>query len=120
APGEDQFREAGLHRVSVREQKIAQVRHNAGRLTALVMDDGSVYPMTALYARLPFHQHFDILEVLGCEVNAAGFLVVDDFQRTTVPGVYAAGDNSSGMRAVSSAIAAGTMAGAMLNKELLG
>ena len=43
--------------------------------------------------------------------------LVNNFQLTTVPGVYAAGDNSSMMRALSAAIATGGIAGAMLNKE---
>ncbi|HEX5141175.1 MAG TPA: NAD(P)/FAD-dependent oxidoreductase, partial [Dehalococcoidia bacterium] len=34
------------------------------------------------------------------------------------PGVYACGDNTSSMRTVANAVAAGTTAGMMANKEL--
>jgi thioredoxin reductase len=32
--------------------------------------------------------------LLGCDMHALGGIVTDDFGRTTVPGVYAAGDAS--------------------------
>jgi thioredoxin reductase len=48
-----------------------------------------------------------------------GFIKVDDFQKTSVHGIYAAGDNSSMFRSVSVAVASGNKAGAMVNKELI-
>jgi thioredoxin reductase len=39
--------------------------------------------------------------------------------RTTVPGVFVAGDIAPGMQSVVSAMASGTLAGAMLNHDLL-
>ena len=48
-----------------------------------------------------------------------GIIKVDEFQKTTIPGIYAAGDNATPLRAVSVATAAGTKAGAFLNKELI-
>ncbi len=40
------------------------------------------------------------------------------FQKTTVKGIYACGDNSSPMRSVANAVFAGNITGAMVNKEL--
>ncbi len=48
--------------------------------------------MKAVYSKLPFVQYCDIPEKLGCAINEQGYLVVDNFYRTTVPGVFAAGD----------------------------
>ena len=48
-----------------------------------------------------------------------GFLIIDDFQRTTVDGIYAAGDNTTFLRAVAAAVAAGNKAGVSINKELI-
>jgi thioredoxin reductase len=39
-------------------------------------------------------------------------------QRSSVAGVYACGDNASGMRSLAQAVQAGNMAGAALNSEL--
>ncbi|QEC53080.1 thioredoxin reductase [Anseongella ginsenosidimutans] len=103
--------------VRVIEKEILRIEHEAGKIGQLVFTDGSKEPVTALYARPGFTQHCPVPELLGCELTEQGFIKVDEMKRTTIPGVYAAGDNTSPMRALSTAIAAGTMAGAALNKE---
>ena len=56
--------------------------------------------------------------MLGCEVTELGHLKVDPSQKTTIEGVFACGDNSSPMRSVANAVAAGNFAGAVINREL--
>ncbi|HWW42307.1 FAD-dependent oxidoreductase, partial [Pedobacter sp.] len=73
----------------------------------------------AIYAKLPFQQHSLIPENLGCEINKQGYIQIDEFQRTSIPGIYAAGDNTTSMRSVASAVAAGTKAGAFINHDLI-
>ena len=96
-----------------------QLLHQAGYLTHLDLADGRTLLLTALYARLPFEQHCALPGDLGCMYSETDYLTVDNFQKTSVPGIYAAGDATSPMRAVAAAVAAGMMAGAMLNRELL-
>lgn len=84
----------------------------------MLLKDGAAIPLKAMYAKIPFVQHCDIPEQLGCALNEHGYLSVDMLGRTTVPGIYAAGDNTAMMRAVSLAVAGGGMAGAAINKEL--
>ena len=56
---------------------------------------------------------------LGCELNAFGGAVADNFGRTTVPGVYAAGDASVVMPSqVILAAASGSIAAAGVNTDL--
>jgi thioredoxin reductase len=43
---------------------------------------------------------------------------VNEFQQTTIAGIYACGDNSTRMRSVAAAVASGNLAGAMVNAEL--
>jgi thioredoxin reductase len=59
-------------------------------------------------------------EALGCEMNVMGRIVTDQLGRTTVPGVYAAGDASVGHPAHQLIIAAaeGSMAAAGVNTDL--
>jgi len=56
---------------------------------------------------------------LGCELNAQGNMVIDELGRTTVPGVYAAGD-AAGMAPAQLVIAAaaGSRAAAAVNTDL--
>jgi thioredoxin reductase len=106
------------HNIAVVETEITGFEHDNGQLKQVLLKDGSAIPLKAMYAKIPFAQHCDIPEQLGCALNDHGYLSVDMLGRTTVPGVYAAGDNTAMMRAVSLAVAGGGMAGAAINKEL--
>lgn len=105
--------------IALEETPVQQLRHQAGQLTHLALADGRALPLAALYARLPFAQHCPLPQALGCAHSEAGYLTVDGFQKTSVAGIYAAGDATTPMRAVAAAVAAGMLAGAMLNRELI-
>jgi len=51
--------------------------------------------------------------------NGTRFLQIDAMQKTIVAGIYAAGDCTTMMRAVSFAVGMGTVAGAVANKDLI-
>ena len=107
------------HNIAVVETEIVGFEHNNGQLKQVLLKDGSIMPLKAMYAKIPFVQHCDIPVQLGCAVTEQGYLSVDMLGRTSVPGVYAAGDSTAMMRAVSLAVAGGGMAGAGINKELV-
>jgi thioredoxin reductase len=107
------------HSIEVVEIEIAGFEHNNGQLKQVLLKDGSTMPLKAMYAKIPFVQHCDIPVQLGCALTEQGYIAVDLLGRTSVPGVYAAGDNTAMMRAVSLAVAGGGMAGAGINKELV-
>ncbi len=105
--------------VRIVEQKITGLEHENGHLRRMVLADGSRYPVAALYARPPLEQHCKLPAQLGCALTEGGYIQVDDFKKTTVAGIYAAGDNATMMRSVAGAVAGGMMAGAMLNHEMI-
>ena len=107
------------HNIAVVETEIAGFEHSDGQLKQVLLKDGSAMPLKAMYAKIPFVQHCDIPVQLGCTLTEQGYIAVDMLGRTSVPGVYAAGDNTAMMRAVSLAVAGGGMAGAGINKELV-
>lgn len=63
-------------------------------------------------------QHSDIPQALGCELTDAGLIKVDESRQTTIPGMFACGDNSS-FRSVATAVYTGMLTGAMVNMELI-
>lgn len=91
-----------------------------GKLSAIQLDDKEEWPLQVVYSHPLRIQHTNLPEKLGCKLTEHDLLEVNGFQQTTVPGIYAAGDNCTIFRAVSAAVANGTMAGAMINKELVG
>ncbi len=116
---EEQTAKLKEHRIDLVEKEIETVEHINGFMERLRFKDGSTVELKAMYAKLPFVQHSDLPEKLGCAITEQGFIEVDPFQKTTVPGVYACGDNTTQMRSVASAVATGTLTGAMLNRELV-
>ncbi|MUU78647.1 NAD(P)/FAD-dependent oxidoreductase [Winogradskyella sp. HL2-2] len=103
--------------INIVETKIIRFEHIDGYVKNIHFQDGSQLAVDAIYARLPFKQHCTAPEKLGCKLNEKGYVVVDEMQKTTVEGVYACGDNTTKMRTVANAVAMGTNAGMMLNKE---
>jgi thioredoxin reductase len=106
-------------KILVTEKEIKAVLHTNGQLECLVFADGQKQELDALYAVLPFTQHTALPQLMGCNMTAEGYIQVDDFKKTTVPGIFAAGDNTSPMRSVAIAVAAGTFAGVVISKELI-
>lgn len=77
--------------VAVVETPIAVLE---GELDALVLRfvDGSTLERDAVYHRAPTRQSNELAAGLGAELLPDGCVLVDEFGRTTVPGVSAAGD----------------------------
>lgn len=105
--------------ITIIEDEIVEVVHQNGYIQQVILASGRQVTLKAMYAKIPMVQHCTIPALLGCKHNDAGFIVVDDFQKTSVHGIYAAGDNTGLFRSVPMAIAAGSKAGAILNKELV-
>lgn len=80
--------EAGI---AVDETPVSRIEGKEGEVR-LVLADGRVIERQAVYHRAPTRQHSPLAEQLGCQILPDGCVRVDEFQRTSVPGVYAAGD----------------------------
>jgi thioredoxin reductase len=107
-----------LHNIKIIETEVSALEHHNGQVTHVVFKDGSREDFTVLYAAIPFTQNSDIPMALGCELTEQGHLEVNNFQETTVKGIYACGDNAAMMRSIATAVYSGNLAGAMVNKEL--
>jgi thioredoxin reductase len=113
-----QLEKLNRHNVGVVEKELSEIVHENGSVRSVTFRDGTELPFDAVYARVPFVQHSDIPVSLGCELTEQGYLKIDALHKTSVESVFACGDNSSMMRAVANAVAAGNFAGAVINKEL--
>lgn len=116
---EEQRTKLQEHKIPIIAKEVVHFEHAQGQLKNVVFSDGSKESMEAVYAKVAFIQNSDIPENLGCELNEHGYLQVDMFQKTTASGIFACGDNTTFMRSVANAVAAGTAAGSMCNKELI-
>ncbi len=114
----EQKQKLAQHNIQIFESSIDSLKHEQGMLREVILQDGSQLAFDAVYASIPFRQHSDIPVSLGCALTEAGYLEVDEWQKTTVDGVLACGDNSTPFRSVAQAVASGNFAGAFLNMEL--
>lgn len=105
--------------ISIIENKIEEFLHTEGQIESIKLSENLDLSVDAVFARISFKQSTNFAENLGCSFLSSGYIQVDEMQRTSVQGVYAVGDSTSMMRSVSVAVATGTKAGAMINKELI-
>lgn len=84
------------------------VKNTDGSLTLTLEDDRTFTVDCLVWAigREPANDTFN-LEVTGVETNEKGYIVVDKFQNTNVPGIYAVGDNTGAVELTPVAVAAG-------------
>ncbi|WP_282087197.1 NAD(P)/FAD-dependent oxidoreductase [Aquimarina algiphila] len=116
---EDQVNELNQNNIVVIEKPITSIEHTKGHIEKLKFSDGTAETLKALYARVPFEQHSVIPSKLGCQINEQGFIEVDMFQKTSVPGVFACGDNTTFIRSVAQAVYAGNLSGGVSNMEMI-
>lgn len=116
---QDQEDKIRMKNIMIAENEIKAIEHSTGHIQNIIFKDGASCSVSTLFSRAPFEQHCHLPEELGCAITKDGFIQTDDFQRTNIAGVYAAGDNTTPLRALSAAVAAGTKAGAFINKELI-
>jgi thioredoxin reductase len=102
--------------VRIDERPVAAI---TGAGATIVFADGDELPRDGLLVGAPLRQRSSLAEDLGLELNEAGAVVVDAFGRTSVPGVFAAGDVAGTLAQVSAAIGDGGKAGAMIRQSLL-
>jgi thioredoxin reductase len=105
--------------IQVRSEKIARVVGDAGRLRAIVFDDGTELPRHAIFFNTGQHQHSELPSLLGCAVDKKESVFVTKSCETTVPGVYLAGDASRDVQLAIVAAAEGATAAFSINKALL-
>jgi thioredoxin reductase len=116
---EEQVTKIKKHNIKIIETTIAEVEHENGTIKQVIFSDGTKKSFDALYAALPFTQHSDIPQALGCELTELGYLKVSPMQETNITGVFACGDNSVMMRSVANAVYSGNLTGAVVNGMLV-
>lgn len=104
--------------VEVREQRIISVEGEGRKVRAIRFEDGRVLLRSALFVRPTVRPQMDFSVVLGCEQTEAGFVKADELGRTSVPGVFAAGDLVTAFQQVIRAAATGATAAAGINHSL--
>ena len=97
-----------------------------GPAQAVAIPDGCIvvdtadghYTFDSIYAALGSDTHVQLAEMVGAELSRDACIIVDAHMRTSVPGLYAAGDVVIGLDQISHAMGQGGVAATMIRNDL--
>jgi len=117
----DDEQEATLARdgIRIRRAPVARVRQRDGRVEAVELEDGGEVPCDVLYLQPSQHMGSPLAERLGARVTEAGRIDADADGRTSVPGLFVAGDVLNKAQEIATAVAGGMWAGIAANHDLV-
>ncbi|MDX6256258.1 MAG: hypothetical protein QOJ11_2592 [Frankiales bacterium] len=106
--------------IRVIDGRVARLVVDAGRLQGVELMDGTLVTRAAVFIRPAFAPRGnDLLVSLGCIPTEDGFVPVDATGRTSVPGVWAAGNVVDPRAQVITAAGAGSAAAISMNADLV-
>ena len=107
--------------VRVERRVIADLEGERGQLTGVRLADGDVVPVEGGFVRPEWHPALDFLASLDVARDTEGHLVVDRSGRTSIPGLYGAGDAAApGPQQLIVAAGQGARVAAVLVHDLIG
>jgi thioredoxin reductase len=115
----DQREHVAARGIRIVEGTVARLVVDHDQLRGVELRDGSVIPRTAVFVRPRFVPNAGLLTGLGCEVDEHGWVVHDPVGRTSVAGVWVAGNAADPRAQVISAAGEGSAAAIALNADLV-
>jgi thioredoxin reductase len=112
---------AELDREGIRldERKLARLEGGEHGLDRIVFGEGEPLPRKGLFFIYGERDASELITQLGCELTPKGTVPTHSYEKTNVPGLYAAGDASRRVQFAIVAAAEGAMAAFAINTELL-
>ncbi|MFL6184732.1 MAG: NAD(P)/FAD-dependent oxidoreductase [Actinomycetes bacterium] len=105
--------------IRIVEGAVARLVVGNDQLQGVELGGGTVIPRAAVFVRPRFVPNADLLTGLGCEVDEHAWVVHDPVGRTSVAGVWVAGNAADPRAQVISAAGEGSAAAIALNADLV-
>lgn len=105
--------------IRIVDGEVARLVTRGNQLHGVELTAGVVVPRAAVFVGPRFVPQHDLLIGLGCQVGDDGWVSTDPTGRTSVPGVWAAGNVVDSPAQMINAAGAGTKAAIALNHHLL-
>jgi thioredoxin reductase (NADPH) len=106
------------YHIPIFTQRIRTLDHHGPRIESLTMEDGLRVELDVLFTTRGDVYHNQLAENLGAKLSPEGEIVVDADQRTTVPGIYAAGCVTPANCQMIIAAGQGAVAAQAINRDL--
>jgi thioredoxin reductase len=104
--------------IQVQTAKILRLEGAGGRLERLHFEGGHTVERSALFFNLPCHSQSDLARKLGCQFTSSGGIRCGQYEATSVPGVFVAGNILRDVQLSIVAAAEGARAAFGINKAL--
>ena len=114
-----QREELAARAIGVVDTPVARLIVEDDRLTGVEMTTGQVVPRAAVFVRPRFVPNDTLLTGLGCATHDNGWVAVDATGRTSIPGVWAAGNAVNPRAQVITAAGEGSAAAIAINNDLV-
>jgi thioredoxin reductase len=115
---DEQREELHQHNVPIFDSPIHFIESNDGMVQHVVLEDGTRISCTGLFFRSKLIAGSNLPQAIGCQITETGTVIVDNFGKTNVPGVFSAGDAASQLHQAIIAASLGSLAGVGINNEL--
>jgi thioredoxin reductase len=115
ATDRQRLRDSGL---VLRAERIGQLEGSERGLERIIFETGQALTCRALFFNTGQLQRSDLFKSLGCRTRRDGAAWTDHRQRTSVPGLFLAGDASRDVQFLIVAAAEGAKAAVAINREL--
>ncbi len=107
--------------VRIERRPIKDVAGERGLVSAMLLTDGTSIPVDGGFVRPRWDAALDYLAELEIATDGWGLLQTDADGRTSIPGIYAAGDSTApGPQQLIVAAGAGARTAAAINRDLIG
>jgi thioredoxin reductase len=105
--------------IDVVQGEVERVVIDDGRLSGVALTDGRVVARDVVFVPPRFVPNNDVLGALGCAVDDAGWVITDSTGRTSIDGVWAAGNVCNPRAQVITAAGEGSTAAIAMNADLV-
>lgn len=115
----ERHQELNQHRIPVHEEPITRIESTQGQVRAVLLRDGTEVACRGLFLHPELIPGSPLPQQLGCSLTPAGTVMVEKGGKSTVPGLFVAGDAAHERHQLIAAAAEGAITAIVLNGELL-
>jgi thioredoxin reductase len=116
---EEERERLSKRKIALCEDKIRRLEGRGGNLERITFENGDPLAVRGMFFSTGNSQGSDLAKRLGCKFTSEGCVDTGEYEITSVPGVYVAGDASRQAQFVIVAASEGAQAALAINKELM-
>ncbi|WP_458127228.1 NAD(P)/FAD-dependent oxidoreductase [Paenibacillus sp. Z3-2] len=115
---DEQREELKQHNVTVFDAPVQSIDSEDGMVKQVVLKDGTTIPCTGIFFQPKLFTGSELPKAIGCEITDSGTVIVDESGKTSVPGIFSAGDAASELYQAITAASLGALSAVSMNHEL--